>query len=123
VVLNALREVEDDLVAYRTDRIARERTATAVRSGQSALSLSQNAYDHGLATFLQVLDAERTLVASRQQLIQADILLANDVVALYDALGGGWQEQSEKAMPENPAANAPIVPGGADVLGSKVHVP
>jgi outer membrane protein TolC len=39
--------------------------------------------------FLQVLDAKRKLVRSRQQLIQADVTLTDDVIALYNALGGG----------------------------------
>lgn len=123
VVLNALREVEDALVAYRTDRAARDRIAVAVQSGQSALDLSRNAYDHGLASFLQVLDAERTLVGSRQQLLQADILLTNDVVSLYGALGGGWQDETSHTNPPNIPANPPPVPGAADVLESKIPAP
>lgn len=123
VVLNALREVEDDLVAYRTDRTARGRLEAAVRSGQSALFLSRDAYDHGLASFLQVLDAERTLVGSRQQLIQADLLLTNDVVALYGALGGGWQAETEAVKPPMVPARPPPVPGAADVLEEKLPTP
>jgi outer membrane protein TolC len=37
-----------------------------------------------------VLDAQRTLVTARQQLVQADVALINDVAGLYNALGGGW---------------------------------
>ncbi len=76
-VLNALREVEDALVAYRTDRAARDKLdpGRAVRAVSHYLAL--NSYTHGLSDFLQVLDAERTLVATRQQLVQADMMLAN----------------------------------------------
>ncbi|HEX2941834.1 MAG TPA: efflux transporter outer membrane subunit [Rhodopila sp.] len=123
VVLNALREVEDALVAYRTDRTARDRLKQAVRSGQSALYLSRDAYDHGLATFLQVLDAERTLVGSRQQLVQADVLLTNDVVALYGALGGGWQDEPDATTPPDVALKPPPLPGAADVVESKLPAP
>jgi multidrug efflux system outer membrane protein len=117
-VLNALREVEDALVAYRTDQAGREKLAQAVRSGEMTLYLARDRYTHGLADFLQVLDAERTLVGSRQQLVQADVLLTNDVVALYDALGGGWQDNGGdiKAPSIDPAP--PIVPGALDSLAA-----
>ncbi len=69
-VLNALREVEDALVAYRTDRAGRDKLAEAVRSGETTLYLARDGYTHGLSDFIQVLDAERTLVGSRQQLVR-----------------------------------------------------
>ena len=113
-VLNALQEVENALVAYRTDRAGREKLAVAVQSGQTALYLARDRYTHGLADFIQVLDAERTLTDSRQQLVQADVALTNDVVALYDALGGGWQEDA--ASPQAPviATTSPMVPAALD---------
>ena len=45
----------------------------------------------GLSDYLQVLDAQRTVESDRQQLVQQDMTLANDVVGLYRALGGGWE--------------------------------
>lgn len=117
-VLNALREVEDALVAYRTDQAGRNRLAEAVRSGELALYLARNSYEHGLSDFILVLDAERTLIGSRQQLVQADIMLTNDVVSLYDALGGGWQNDAGGGKPP-PIDNAPpIVPGALDSVAA-----
>jgi outer membrane protein, multidrug efflux system len=117
-VLNALREVEDALVAYRTDRVARDRSADTVRSAETTLYLARNRYEHGLSDFIQVLDAERTLVGARQQLVQADMALANDVVALYRALGGGWQ--SDAATLPAPAIDPapPPLPAAADSLAA-----
>jgi multidrug efflux system outer membrane protein len=115
-VLNALQEVEDALVAYRTDQAARDRLVEAVKSGDLALYLARDRYTHGLADFLQVLDAERTLVASRQQLVQADVSLTNDVIALYDALGGGWQEDSATSQAPVIATTSPITPAALDSL-------
>ncbi|MFO1024442.1 MAG: efflux transporter outer membrane subunit [Acetobacteraceae bacterium] len=117
-VLNALREVEDALVAYRTDRAAREKLAVAVRSGERSVYLARDAYEHGLQDFLTVLDAQRTLTASRQQLVQADQLLINDVVTLYTALGGGWQDNAATTGPVEQAP--PPVPAALDALGAKV---
>jgi multidrug efflux system outer membrane protein len=117
-VLNALREVEDALVAYRTDRTGRDKLAEAVRSGEQSLYLARDSYTHGLVDFIQVLDAERTLIGSRQQLVQADVMLTNDVVSLYDALGGGWQDNAVAGKPP-PADNAPpIVPAALDSLAA-----
>ncbi len=122
-VLNALREVEDALVAYRTDQAARDKLAQAVRSGETALYLARDSYTHGLLDFLQVLDAERTLVQSRQQLVQADVALTNDVVALYNALGGGWQEEAGAvpipAIPTDP----PIMPAALDTVAAGTTSP
>jgi NodT family efflux transporter outer membrane factor (OMF) lipoprotein len=113
-VLNALKEVENALVAYRTDRAARDRIADTIRSSEQALYLARDAYKNGLSSFLQVLDAERTLVQSRQQLIQADITLTNDVIALYNALGGGWQETA--SVPDVPPIDltTPLTPAALD---------
>ncbi len=117
-VLNALREVENDLVAYRTDRAERDRLVQTVSSAADTLYLATNQYEHGLQTFLQVLDAERTLVSARQQLVQTDMTLANDVVALYRALGGGWQDTGvETQAPTVPQA-PPILPGALDSVAA-----
>jgi outer membrane protein, multidrug efflux system len=115
-VLNALQEVENALVAYRTDQAARDKLVTAVNSGELALYLARDRYTNGLADFLQVLDTERTLVGSRQQLVQADVSLTNDVVALYDALGGGWQEDVATSQPPVMTTTSPITPAALDSL-------
>ena len=62
-VLNALREVEDALVGYRTDRAARDKLADTVRSAADALYLARNRYSHGLADFITALNSEQTLEA------------------------------------------------------------
>jgi NodT family efflux transporter outer membrane factor (OMF) lipoprotein len=113
-VLNALREVEDALVAYRTDRTARDRIAGTIRSGEDALYLARDSYRNGLSNFLQVLDAERTLVQSRQQLIQADVTLTDDVIALYNALGGGWQETAVTSNAPTIDQSTPFTPAALD---------
>jgi multidrug efflux system outer membrane protein len=87
-----------------------------VKSGELALFLARDRYTHGLADFIQVLDAERTLVGSRQQLVQADVALTNDVVALYDALGGGWQEDVATSQAPVIATTTPITPAALDSL-------
>ena len=117
-VLNALREVENALVAYRTDRAARDKLAGTIRSSQDALYLARDSYKNGLSNFLQVLDAERTLVQSRQQLIQADVRLTDDVIALYNALGGGWQETVMTSNAPTIDLSTPFTPAALDSVAA-----
>jgi NodT family efflux transporter outer membrane factor (OMF) lipoprotein len=117
-VLNALREVENALVAYRTDKAAREKVEETVESAQTTLYLARNRYEHGLSDFIQVLDSERTLISARQQLVQADIGLTEDIVDLYKALGGGWEKKAgEITIPQIDPAPPPL-PAAVDDVAS-----
>ena len=112
-VLNALGEVENALIAYRTDQDTAAQTAGTVQSATLSLHLATSRYQYGLDTYLPVLDADRTLVASRQQLDQANLAVANDIVTLYTALGGGWQTNLDLvSVPTDP----PPVPAAIDTL-------
>jgi outer membrane protein TolC len=64
--------------------------------------LAQERYSQGVADFLAVLDAQRNLLAAEQQLTDSTTLIATDLVALYKALGGGW----EIALPDQKAPTA-----------------
>ncbi len=120
-VLNALREVEDALVGYRTDRAARDQLIDTVRSAETTLGLARDRYLHGMADFIQVLNAEGTLFSARQSLVQADMALRNDVVALYTALGGGWENSTVKVPNPQIAGNPPVMPAAADALATTRH--
>lgn len=113
-VLNALREVENALVAYRTDRAARDKLIQTVQSAELSLYLGRNQYQNGLGDFLTVLNAQQTVTTARQNLVQAEMTLINDVVALYKALGGGWQEPGTKIQVPSIESDPPIVPGALD---------
>jgi outer membrane protein, multidrug efflux system len=117
-VLNALREVEDGLVSYRADRIARDRLAAELRSAEETLSLATSRYTHGLSDYLQVLDAQRTVDDSRQQLVQQEMTLANDVVTLYRALGGGWEAPGAESEPPRVPGAPPPLPAALDSVAA-----
>ena len=91
----AFREVADALSARAT--LSDEITAQeAVRSSQAArLELAQARYKNGIASYLDVLDAERELFASEQQLLQTKLLKITNTVDLYRSLGGGLNEISK----------------------------
>jgi len=55
------------------------------------VALATKLYRNGLGTFLNVLDSQRALLASQSDLAQSDTTVSTDVVALYKALGGGWE--------------------------------
>src|SRR5690606_10693398 len=91
-VLTALQDVENALVAYRSDQVKRDSLQRAVDAGQEAFELARDAYRGGLGSFLDVLSAESRLDESRQAWVEANLQVTTDLVALYKALGGGWQD-------------------------------
>jgi multidrug efflux system outer membrane protein len=103
-VLNSLREVSDALTAREklvVVRAAREREVSALRE---SVQVSQDRYRGGLATYLEVLDAQQQLYPAEFSLVQTerDQLLA--VVDLYRALGGGWNADAPEPKLPQPIA-------------------
>jgi multidrug efflux system outer membrane protein len=95
VILTALEETEDALVNYSQEQKRRERLEAAVKSNEEAVQLSSETYRAGLTDFLSVLDAERELYANEDLLAQSRTTQAVNLIALYKALGGGWQSISQ----------------------------
>ncbi len=97
-VLTAFREVEDALVAVRTSRTQSEAQQQQVTALQSALKLAELRYKGGLANYLDVLVARRSLFEAELALTSTRRLLLASAVQLYKALGGGWtpEDQSTK---------------------------
>jgi hypothetical protein len=112
-----LRDAEDALEAYKTDLITRDRTEATLQVAQRRYVLAKTRYSLGLANFLQILDTEQALVQTEQKLAQADFSVANDVVTLFAALGGGWQEGSVKIPAPEISAPLPPLPAALDNLG------
>jgi NodT family efflux transporter outer membrane factor (OMF) lipoprotein len=90
-VLDALIEVESTLNAYAKERDAEEVLANAASSAQEASTLARNQFEAGFANFLDVLQSEYALNQSKDQLIQSRQRLSTNMVALFKALGGGWE--------------------------------
>jgi outer membrane protein, multidrug efflux system len=89
-VLNALEEVQDALVNYAQEQERRDRLNEAAQQSQVAVDLATEQYKAGLTDFLSVLDAQRELYADEDQAVQSQTSVTTDVIALYRALGGGW---------------------------------
>jgi NodT family efflux transporter outer membrane factor (OMF) lipoprotein len=90
-VLTALNETETSLVAYAREQERREAIVRAVGANRKALDLSTTLYREGKVGFLEVLTAQRSLYATEDALVQSDRQVAQNLVALYKALGGGWE--------------------------------
>lgn len=89
-VLGALEEVENALAAYAGEEKRRQALTAATEAAQIAADLARNKYQAGLSDFIDVLDAERSLLTVQDQLAQSVGAASSDVVRLYKALGGGW---------------------------------
>lgn len=101
-VLQAWHDVNNALTAYQAEQTRRDQLVQAVNDNQRALALAQSRYQQGVADFLTVLDAERSLLAAQLQLADSTTTVSSNLVALYKALGGGW----ETDMPERRTAAA-----------------
>lgn len=91
-VLVALRDVDNALAVYRTDLAHRDALSTAADTERSAYDLARERYSKGFVSFIEVLDAERQWAQTQAQFVQAQTQVETDLVALYKALGGGWQD-------------------------------
>jgi len=97
-VLQAWHEVVNAIASLRLEQIRRARLRAQLDHTRAALDLGRSRYNDGVADFLTVLDAERSLLQNEQQLAQSTTNVALDLVTLFKALGGGW----EQAMPDPP---------------------
>jgi outer membrane protein TolC len=92
-VLSALSDVESALVAFAKEWDHRKQLRAAVDNNRKALNLSQQLYQAGTTEFLTVLDAERSLFGSETALAQSRQAITSDLVNLYRAMGGGWEDK------------------------------
>jgi NodT family efflux transporter outer membrane factor (OMF) lipoprotein len=95
--LTAFEDVENAMTAYAKEQIRRQSLADAVKSSEESLRLANQLYSNGLANFINVLDAERSLYQAQDALVQSDKTVTTDVIALYKSLGGGWETIKQPA--------------------------
>jgi len=92
-VLTALQEVENALIAFAKEWEHYKALHDAVVANRKAVDLSMQLYTQGQIDFLNVLDAQRSLYASEDALVQSTQNTATDLIAIYKALGGGWEDE------------------------------
>ena len=91
-IINAFQQVSDSLVAYQKDHEFRQQQELLTSAAQDADRLSNILYQHGGASYLQVLTSETNYFTAQLNLAQAQLNERLALVQLYNALGGGWQQ-------------------------------
>jgi NodT family efflux transporter outer membrane factor (OMF) lipoprotein len=95
-VLASFEDVENALVGYAKEQVRRRSLEDAVKSSQESLRLANQLYANGLANFINVLDAERSMYQAQDQLVQSECSVSANLIALYKALGGGWETAKQE---------------------------
>ncbi len=107
-VLTALEDVENAIVALDTARQRETQFAIAYDAANASAILSRSQYRSGLTDFTTLNQQEAALLSARNGLVQARSDRATALIALYNALGGGWDAT---VTPEAPANGATISEG------------
>jgi multidrug efflux system outer membrane protein len=104
-VLLAIEDVDNALVGFNQQRARVKSLMDQTRFSRRASSIARVRYREGAVDFLQLLDAQRTQLAAEDALAQAETAVDTQAVAVYKALGGGWQacgDQHCTALASNP---------------------
>jgi NodT family efflux transporter outer membrane factor (OMF) lipoprotein len=94
-VLQALKETEQSLAAYSADLDRRQDLADADDKARQAIGLANDQFLAGSTSTLDVLTAEQTLIGADSAVAASDAALAQDQIAVFKALGGGWRRASK----------------------------
>ncbi|RWI57073.1 MAG: efflux transporter outer membrane subunit [Mesorhizobium sp.] len=105
-VLTALEDVENAIVALAQERVRNGKLATSARHYRDGASFARTLYQSGSTSFLELLEAERSLYSAEDALIQSRVSIATDYIALNKALGGGWDGLVDASKPEIVDVNA-----------------
>lgn len=92
-VLTSVQEVDNAMSAYKNSVKQIVALREVVNQGQQTLNLSLDLYKQGLTPFQNVLDAQRSLLSYENQLTQAKGYSLLNLIKLYQALGGGWNQE------------------------------
>jgi len=95
-VLTAFREVEDALVEIETYKVEIASAERKLAAARNANALSAERYDKGVTSYLEVLEADRTLFSVELERSELGQQFFRSYVQLYKALGGGWLTREER---------------------------
>lgn len=96
-VLEALADAETALTRYGREVETRQKLEESIQSRREAVRLAQQLLDAGESDYLEVLDAQRELTSSEDTLVISETNTIIKLVALYTALGGGWENPPQSA--------------------------
>ena len=90
VVLTAFGEVEEALLTREKQLVRRQRLLKFAEEARATQRVAQNRYIRGLAAYLDVLDAQQTRFQAEENIVEVDLAILVNRVALHRAIGGGW---------------------------------
>jgi NodT family efflux transporter outer membrane factor (OMF) lipoprotein len=108
-VLQAWHDVVNALVAHRLEQNRRASLRLQAEHSRAALDLARARYNDGVTEFLNVLDAERSLLQAEQQYATSTTNVSLDLVQLFKALGGGWETEFPDVVSETAAGDVAVV--------------
>jgi outer membrane protein, multidrug efflux system len=97
VVLNALKETDTALDAYERALEYEAALAHTEDTNAALVDETERLYASGALSYLNLLDAQRSLFAVRMERISAEANVSRAQVALFEALGGGWEDSATSA--------------------------
>ncbi len=95
-ILTAFREVEDALVSTQKAREKLQAQERRVKALENYASLARLRYDNGYSSYIEVLDAERSLFDSELNAVRTQSEVIVGIINTYKAMGGGWVAQAEE---------------------------
>lgn len=98
VVLDAFRQVEDNLALLQSYRDAAAAEHAAVASSQRSLQFAMTRYREGAVSYLEVVQSQTTALTAQRAALDLDTRQLRASVALIRALGGGWQAGEEQEL-------------------------
>ena len=109
-IQNAFREVDDALLdrgksGQRIDALSRQ-----LKALRNYARLARMRYDEGYTSFLEVLDAERSLFNVELAHTASQNVLFRSLINIYKSMGGGWVDQAEQGLPAQPVMEAGFIP-------------
>jgi NodT family efflux transporter outer membrane factor (OMF) lipoprotein len=94
-LLAAREEIENAILAFAKEQLRRDSLVRATEAARNADRIARDQYRAGLVDFSNVLDAQRSLLSFEDQLAQSRGAVSANLVHLFKALGGGWQQMTE----------------------------
>lgn len=107
-VLSSLQNVEDALIVYDREQLHNQAVAAQLDAAQRAFNIAFELYSKGLQNFLYVLTSQQSLFGAQQSMASSNTQLNVDLIGVYKALGGGWEDtDTEKPVGKVAPATAP----------------
>jgi outer membrane protein, multidrug efflux system len=109
-IQNAFREVDDALVGRVKTRQKLQALSNQVTALKNYARLSRMRYDEGYTSYLEVLDAERSLFNVELSYTDSQNTLFRSMIDIYKSMGGGWVEAAEVRAISQPVMEAGFIP-------------